>query len=107
MSRTIKGKKGIGYDYQGRRAGNKGGCNSPGNGVKRTTHRRERMAAKQDTRAEKEAVTTTFAFYSFGAQEVGVIQIVTKANETGVEQSISDLRLFRRIAEHLMRYRHD
>mgnify|MGYP001599402513 CR=1 FL=1 len=54
MSRTKKGKKGPGYDYQAPRPGNKGGCNSPGRGVKAQTHRAERREADRLVRKERD-----------------------------------------------------
>jgi len=48
MSRTIKGKKGAGYEYWGRR--DSGGSREPGRSTKTITHRRER----RKWRVEKE-----------------------------------------------------
>lgn len=42
MSRTVRGEKGAGYDYQGRRLGNTGHCGGCGPSRKRSTHSRER-----------------------------------------------------------------
>jgi len=52
MSRTRKSSKGPGYDYNGRRPGNRSQCNSPGKGVKKRTHRVERRHSKDDVRKE-------------------------------------------------------
>lgn len=59
MTRTSRGSKGPGYDYWGRRYGNKGGCNSPSSlgkknpsNTKRVTNRAERRIAKQQLRQQ-------------------------------------------------------
>ena len=49
MSRTIKGGKGPGYEYWGRRAFGPGKeCSQPGRFTKKMTHKKERRAAKKD-----------------------------------------------------------
>ena len=53
MSRTTKGKKGPGFDYWSRRPGNESGCNSPGEGVKRRTHKLERIQAKREIKSSQ------------------------------------------------------
>lgn len=45
MSRTVKGAKGAGYDYQARRLGNQGGMGRLGPIYKRATCKWERRAA--------------------------------------------------------------
>lgn len=49
-------EKRIGYDYWGRRPGNKGGCNCPtkNKGTKKTTHRLERLLNKKIIQEEME-----------------------------------------------------
>jgi hypothetical protein len=42
MSRTIRGDKGAGYDYGGRRPGNKRYRQCPSKGAKQLTHKLER-----------------------------------------------------------------
>ena len=54
MSRTIKGKKPIGYDYWGKRAMS-GSCGF-GPVVKRMTHKKERAQAKQELDKEKKKI---------------------------------------------------
>ena len=49
MSRSKRGEKGPGYDYWGKRPGNKGG-QSPGADVKKRTHKTERRRAKKELR---------------------------------------------------------
>lgn len=54
MSRTLKRGKGPGFDYWSRRPGNESCCNSPGDGVKRRTHKAERRSAKRASKREAE-----------------------------------------------------
>ena len=50
MSRTQRGNKGPGYEYWSRRPlARKFGC-PPGRGVKRETHKLERLEAKEEIR---------------------------------------------------------
>jgi hypothetical protein len=53
MSRSIKGAKGPGYEYWGRRP-----CNGypPGRWAKTLTHRRERRSNKKDLTGDKNGV---------------------------------------------------
>ncbi len=51
MSRTNKGSKGAGYEYWGRRPGNKQG-GMPGPITKRKTHRAERRQGKKQTESD-------------------------------------------------------
>lgn len=46
--------KGVGYEYGSRRPGNKGYMQSPSKGVKRMTHKHERIDSAEDTRAQFE-----------------------------------------------------
>lgn len=53
MSRTIKGKKGAGYDYWSRRPHSGKGY---GPDIKDASHRSERMKAKEETRKDLEDI---------------------------------------------------
>ena len=54
MSRSKKGAKGPGYDYQSARPGTAPHCAASGPEVKRRTHRLERLQAKKAEKRQDE-----------------------------------------------------
>lgn len=54
MSRTFKGKKGVGYEYWSRRPCNKNGGN-PGKYTKKRTHKLERIENKKLEKEDNES----------------------------------------------------
>lgn len=57
MGKTIRGEKGPGYDYWGRRYDNESGCNSPSKrncrlSTKKLTNRAERRKEKQNFKSK-------------------------------------------------------
>ena len=54
MSRTQRGSKPLGYDYWGKRVGNKGGANGCSSYAKHLTHKRERVRESTLIRKETE-----------------------------------------------------
>ena len=47
MTRSVKGKKGPGFDFMSNRWGNRGGCNLPAKDVKALTNRAERRIRRK------------------------------------------------------------
>ncbi len=54
MSRTKKGKKGVGYEYWGKRPISRNHGAVPGKATKKLTHRLERIEAKKKIKEELE-----------------------------------------------------